>query len=176
MTVNEQIEVIHSRHEDWLKIAYFCSMNEEDAQDILQDLYCRLIEIGKKEGNLDRLFVRENKVNEVYIFQSIRNRCINRTKQLGKITSIEGAGELVDEGNEHILEKKRTVELQLEEIENASKGLKWFDKKLFELYIREGKGYRRLAKDIGLTFGTVKCSIARAKKFIKENVNQTDVK
>ena len=169
-----QVAIIGKRHNEWLRVAMFHGLPIEDAQDLVQDFYCKLMELGKKEGSLDRIFVEDGSVNEVYIFQSIRNRAINFKKLNGKVVSLEenNCKELKWEDDKEIRESKEEDEVRLEKVAEVMKGLKRFDRNLLVVYYRDGKSLRKLAKEIGISFPTILYSYRTTKKHIKEQLKK----
>ena len=170
MTTDQQIELIYSRHDEWLKIALFWGVNIEDAEDVVQELYISLIKMGRQEGGLGRIF-NGHHVNDIYMFRAIQNRCLNVHKSAGRTVGIEHCYDLPCENPEDIRQEKVEQEQLLEEIEGAKRELCWFDRKLLEVYYRDGKSLRQLAKETHISFPTIAYTVKKAKKHIKSKLH-----
>lgn len=60
------------RRQDFIRIACSIGASRDEAEDIVQELMIRLLEIDRREGNLIRI-TKEGKLNMSYIFRAIKN-------------------------------------------------------------------------------------------------------
>lgn len=139
-------------YNDCIRIAQWHGANLYDAQDIVQNFYLGLAQ----KDNLERYKI-DGEPNKGYVFISIRNQFL-------KHKAIESRYVVLDES---FLKQKEPVEvIYEEELFNAMKDLRWYDRTLFEIYVQEDHSVRSLAQATGINY----ISIFRTIKEVKEKL------
>jgi RNA polymerase sigma factor (sigma-70 family) len=167
MTNSEMVEIVYRNHNKWLnQVAYNFTNNKLDAEELVQDLYLRLMEmadISKIKYN--------NTVNLYYLYKMLRSIFLNQQKV--KINALPIDEELVNlhfeeydyaSDNEHEETIKRVNEI-------LEKDVYWFDSKLFRVYIEENHSIKSLSKATKISSSTIWTSLSKTKAYIKQNTN-----
>lgn len=132
--------------------------NADDAQDILQDGFLRVYEKihqfkfkGSFEGWLRRIMV---------------NTALEKYRQQYKVINIQDTQrEIPDEGYDDVTDTMTADEL-LEMIQELSPKYRM----VFNLYAIEGYSHKEIAETMGITEGTSKSNLSRARLILQEKV------
>ena len=146
------------------KYALSLSRNKEDAEDLVQDTYLKVMQ------NADRL--SENSNLKAWVYTIMRNTFINgyRRKQRSRM--------VVDDTEDNILITNATTEsndaadthLYVSEISRAISTMKDSQRDVFELFI-DGFKYQEIADMLQISIGTVKSRIFFARQKLMNNLS-----
>ena len=158
------IKDIYTRHDEWIRISIYCGSTQDEAMDIVQDMYLKLCEKQANEGDLCSI-TYENKVNMVYMFSMINNAIVSirRKKKEERLivnlhdTEIETSS--TNENEFHYL---------LEKIYATLQEMHWYDRELFMLYIKSGKSIRQIAEKTGISRTSINNTLQNVKQIIRE--------
>lgn len=135
----------------------------EQAEEIVQDLFYNLW--NKREALEIQTSI------EAYLFRSVRNACLNAIKHQKVRENYAAQAQASNNPGGH--ENRNPVEaLELQEkIDQAINALPPERKKIFLLSRFEGKKYREIADELGLSVKTVEAQMGSALKFLRENLS-----
>ena len=153
-------------HNEWLTIVKsFGEKNEHE--DIVQEMYLKLNKYTKLQN------IKQNgKLNKSYVWLTLRNLYYNKQNQSNKVNYID-----IDDCRTISAEdyNKLHFESQSKISERIQQGIdSWHyaDKILFEIYLKEKKSMRQLAKEIDISLTTVFWTIKRCKQRLLESVGE----
>ncbi|MEH0154364.1 RNA polymerase sigma-70 factor [Limibacter armeniacum] len=134
--------------------------NMEAAEETVQDLFCTLWE--KRE----ELTISSNLKG--YLFGAVRNNCLRQLKHL----------EVRNRHQQEVLKHADTlsdmdpmVELELsQKIEQCIESLPVQRQKIFRMSRQEGKKYKEIAEELGLSIKTVEVQMSKALKVLREEL------
>ena len=69
------------RHAEWLRMASSFKINNEDANEIVQEMYIRMHDYTK---DIERIMYNEKEINTFYIYITMRNIYYSKFLQFGK--------------------------------------------------------------------------------------------
>ena len=162
----------------WLNMSYIICNNKEIGNDILQELLLNMIEKN----------ITDDRVNDSYIFMSMKNRYMNYLRnnkkkiqddnyfnydnnteetELDKIERLEDLSS--PEDLEILIEKNIKDQRKLDIITETILTLETYEKKLYQLHFIWGYSQRDIAKRIGVSHMTINMRINKIKDKIKTN-------
>ena len=145
------------------RFAYGLSGNSEQADDLVQEAFARLLSSGKEsESYIDR-----------WLFRTIRNLYIDQYRS--QATANRYREELERTASEHSA-KDGQIEslLTLEEVSSAMSELPVEQQSVLLLVGAEGYSYQEAAQMLDLPIGTVTSRLARARKQLMKIVSMAE--
>ena len=153
-------------HNEWLTIVKsFGEKNEHE--DIVQEMYLKLNKYTKLQN------IQQNgKLNKSYVWLTLRNLYYNKQNQSNKVyyIDIEDCRSIsAEDYNKLHFESQSKIS---ERIQQEIDSWHYADKILFEIYLKEKKSMRQLAKEIDISLTTVFWTIKRCKQRLLESVGE----
>lgn len=136
----------------------------DQAEEIVQDLFYNLWN-KKNNLNIDISI-------EAYLFRAVRNACLNYLKhQKVRQQHVDSVRNSSDSGQISSDDSLETLELQ-EKIDEVVDSLPPERQKIFKLSRYEGKKYKEIAEELGLSIKTVEAQMGKALKSLRENLTE----
>jgi len=183
-------KIVSERHEEYLKIVKSFPENEtnNNAEDIIQDAYIELSELGTKkhkEGDkrinqkykdkptCERVLTESGEVNMVYIWITLKRVSMNHLKKrIKKSEHIIRLGEGFDmahiDGSQNVIGYNKV----LQRIEEETMSWHWYDRMLFDTYLKDGRSMRGLSQETGISLTSIFTTLTNCKKRLKLNVGE----
>ncbi len=160
------IKTFTDKHDIWLSYALKFTRNVDDANDLVQDLYIKLLKIG----DLTKL-CKNGKVNRSWVYITIRNMYVDSLRN--KPHNVEMV-EMVTEESDYDFEVDANIEQMLDIIRslNVDPCANYQNKHLM-LYVFSGESLRKIADEMGLTLNIITNAINNAKRRIKEEYRES---
>ncbi len=129
------------------------------AEDLVQDLFFRLWQDRERTNVTTSL--------KSYLFQAVRNRCINAVKVQGRVRSLneEVDDQLDEDGRSEDEHAERAARVNA-----AIEALPHERKKVFKLSRYEGLKYHEIAERLGISIKTVENQMGKALKTLREDL------
>jgi len=158
------IEIIASRHNEWRKMALYLGATDDNVNDIVQELYIKLIEIETNEGDLKRITGDNGKLHTMYIFKILQSKVIDEFRRQKKETfeQFETENDIIE------LEEVDTYSILMNEIRKCIDEMREYDQMLLELYFVYGFSFREIQKRTSIPTRSVFNIVKNAKIIIKE--------
>ncbi len=157
-----QIEAMFMKHyKEWCLIAYSYIENMIEAEDMVQDVFVKVLNRKRDTEILDL---------KNYISIAVRNtslKTIQRTKKTEKIKDYALAS-LAPSHEDYLIDIEYKAEIQ-----KAIKVLPKQSKKVFELCVLEGVKYQNAADTLGISINTVKFHLKKAYKILRKELRNT---
>ena len=157
MTNNQYIEKLYLRKKELIRIANYHGIFGYDCDDILQDLYIKLLLLK----DIDRYTVN-NQPNIYIVFMIIKNLIYDFRKREKKFEANETLEFAYIPEN---INENEKYDFILNQIENIPY---WFDKNIIQIYITENHTIRSLSKDTHIPFSTIQPIVHKFKEKCKE--------
>jgi len=167
MTNSQLVEHTYRRHHTWLtQCAYNLTNSKDKAQELVQDLYLKLMEMT----NIEKIIYKQD-VNLFYLYKMLRSIHLNGIKKAINILPIDD-DLLNKQAEEYSYEADSDFERMLELTHEALNKEYWFGKKLLEVYINEGHSIQSLHNATGISNSTIWTQLNKTKKSVREYVNK----
>ena len=166
------LELLATKHDDWVRIAFSMTGNMDDAQDLVQDMYLRLHRLGKTREQISY----KDTVNRYFVWTVLFNmfKVSRRTKVYKKLDTCEYLGneevtlEEYDFNEEHF----KSVETISNNIKDIVSEWKVYDKQLFNLYYMQGQSLRQIANGAGIGLNSIHNSVKSYRKILKDELSE----
>ncbi len=142
--------------------------NLEDARDAMQEGFVKVFTILSK-------FNRQSKL-ETWMTRVMINTAIDHYKRENKFVLYEEADKIVkDEGEEDQIFVEEQREVSEEDILEVIRELPDGYRIVFNMYAIEGLGHKDIAQALGISEGTSKSQLARARKHLRDLLRERKI-
>jgi RNA polymerase sigma-70 factor (ECF subfamily) len=143
--------------------------DRDEAKDILQDGFIKVFQSLEK-------FNREGSL-EGWIRRIVVNTAIDRIRKDKRSLVMSHSEDLLDEGvQDEVIEEDEKMNLNMKDVIRAMQDLSPGYKAVFNLYVMEDMTHKEIAEHLGISEGTSKSNLAKAKlnlrKILLENINK----
>ena len=181
---NKIIHILSERHNEWIKMAKSFGLSDDDANEIVQEMYLRLYDYTR---DVEKIMYNENEVNTFYIYITLRNLYYsgftnygktNKNKKMILFSEIESdtfnrlisrIAEDSDEINDEIM-KKINLDVLCDKIDDVIEDWYWYDKKLTKLYLNTDMSMRDISKETKISLSSIFNTLTNAKEKIRQKV------
>lgn len=171
MTNNKLVEHTYNKHHTWLlQCAYNFTNNKDNAAELVQDLYLRLLELK----DINKIMYKSD-INLFYLYKMLRSIFLNGQKK--SITMLPIDEELYNlSHSEYDLVADAEFERMIELTNEALDQEYWFGRQLLKVYIEEDHSIQSLHDATGISNSTIWTQLNKTKKFVKEYVKQNQTR
>ena len=156
------LEELYKYHDEWLAIAVAMTSTKEDAEDLVQEMYIRL---NEKLDSIERIRHGKDDVNRYFVYLTIRNLARdNLRKRRPDITYVDYIEELDRPEVEHTIEVMHDIDKEIG-------SWHWYEKTLFNIYMRSQKSMRDIADESGISLTNIFHTIKKCKQRLKDKIN-----
>lgn len=153
----EAIDKLFKKHKDWIGIVESFGCNKQDAEDIVQDMYLKIIRLvnsGKEISYGDDL-------NHFYIFRTLTTIFLDLKRKQGRVQFVPIEDINID------IEQEMDYEAIKEEVDKCLDDLYWYDRKVFDI-INSGKSVSELSRETTISYYSLYNTYRKVKDKIKE--------
>ena len=149
------------------RVAYHLTGNEQDAEDLLQDLYLKL---WQKRDDLP-----DETINDAYLATMMRNLFVDQRR----MKHVDASAELKNEEgppDERSLDRQIDAKDEAQQMEGLINQLPERDGKIIQMHVVEDRSYEEIEHDTGLSQGNIRIIVMRTKKKLKQqfqNITKT---
>ena len=164
--MEKDIKNLYLKHKIWIKIVKSFGCNNSMAEDIVQEMYIKII-LKIKDG-LDIKY-NENEINYFYIFRTLNSLYIDlkrKNKNIYKM-DIEHISEKLLASKVFILEQELDYEEKYKLVEKELNKLYWYDKKVFEI-INGGESIASLSRKTHIAYYSLYNTYTKVKIKLKK--------
>jgi len=180
------LNILAKRHNEWLRMASSFKINNEDANEIVQEMYIRMHDYTK---DIERIMYNEKEINTFYIYITMRNIYYSKFLQFGKSVKNKKIflfsefnrddiyklyEDVVEDYNDFIdnYEKKVKLEELFDVIDKEIDDWYWYDKKLTRLYFNTKMSMRDISKETKISLSSIFNTLTNAKEKIRKKAKE----
>ena len=160
MTADEFKKRYMAYHRRLYQLAYVLTSNPHDAEDLLQDLYLKMWQIRDRVSDINnpesfmatvmrRLYYDKKRVKEAEVLP------LSRAEERDIVATQD-------------IERKLELQEQDAELEDFISKLPPKEQKVIRMYVLEDRSYKEIGAHTGLTPGSIRILVMRAKNKIKQ--------
>ena len=181
----EILNILSKRHKEWIKMAKSFNLSDNDANEIVQEMYLRLYNYTK---SIDKIMYNKEEVNTFYIYITLRNLFYSKFTNYGKsknkkmilFSDIDEdkfntlINRMVDDNQEYDdnIKKKINLEQLCDKIDSVIEDWYWYDKKLTKLYFNTKMSMRDISKETKISLSSIFNTLTNAKEKIRNETKE----
>lgn len=165
------LELLATKHKDWIRIAYSMTGDIDRANDLVQDMYIRLDRLGKTKEDVSY----KDTVNRYFVWTVLVNmyKTSRRAKVRKKLEICELLGNDINtDYTDYDNDEDLAFEIVNKKIKAITSEWKPYDRKLFELYFIHGQSLRQIAFGAGIGLNSIHNSVKRYREIIKAELSE----
>lgn len=164
-------------HSIWVEqVAYNLTQDSNSAQDLIQDTYVKLLELS--DDRFEAIRFGPFDLNTYWVYITMKNHFLNKVKKQKETyidvqESIIFEKESIDTTDEKELQFERLnkeINDYLDELEKDQ--ARWFQAKLFRVYLNDGHSMESLSKHTGISKSTIFTTIRNMRLELREKFKQ----
>jgi len=155
--MKKDIEQLYDKHKTWIKIVKSFGCNDAIAEDLVQEMYVKII--IKVNKGLDIRY-NETEINYYYIFRTLNSLFIDLTRKKKNIY-IEGLENIKNKSDDP--DYLGTYEIVQKELDK----MYWYDKRIFEL-INGGESIASLSRKTHIPYYSLYNTYTKVKERLKK--------
>lgn len=164
--MNEQL---YNYHDDWIRLALSLGAGSM-AQDIVQDMYIKVIE---KYDDQPEKIIRDGRLNTYFIYVVLRNMIFDEHRKKAKDVVMYLDKNVQDWMNQipdtpYNYQQDADIELRLECAQEEIKNWHWYNQKLWNTYHQQNITMRKLSKETTISLSSIFNTIKNGRQSIKK--------
>ncbi len=164
------LELLATKHDDWVRIALSMTGNIDDAQDLVQDMYLRLDRLGKTKEQISY----KDTVNRYFIWTVLFNmfKVSKRTKVYKKLDTCELVGNEELKDSNYDFDEDYSFDALNSRVKGIVREWKVYDRQLFDLYFMQGQSLRQIANGAGIGLNSIHNSIKSYRDILRQELSE----
>jgi DNA-directed RNA polymerase specialized sigma24 family protein len=180
------LNILAKRHNEWIRMASSFKISDEDANEIVQEMYLRMHDYVK---DVNKIMYNDKEINTFYIYITLRNIFYSKFLQFGKAVKnkkiylfsefnrddlhklyedhIEDYNNLIDN-----YEKKIKLDKLFDVIDDEIDSWYWYDKKMTKLYFNTKMSMRDISKETKISLSSIFNTLTNAKEKIRKRAKK----
>ena len=154
------MNLIAKKHQDWIKICMSFGCDKETAEDIVQEMYLKLMKAIKDKG-LNIMYGEE--INYYYIFKTLKSLFYDLKRKGKNITILN----IEDENIKFNIESDVNYEIEYKKITDSLSTMYWYDRKIFEI-INSGEKMSELSRNTNIPYYSIYNTYNKVKNKLKK--------
>ena len=154
-----KIEDIYKKHQVWVDIVCSFGCNKDTAEDIVQEMYIKIL---KKLNNGLNIDFGNNDYNYYYIFKTLKSLFYDLKRKEKNINIIN-----IDEIKTSHIESSVNYNNSYSIIQKKLKNMYWYNRKIYEI-IEGGESIAKLSRKTGIAYHSLYNTYREVKKSLKK--------
>jgi len=161
------IDILADKHEDWLNMAKSFGVSDDDANELVQQMYIRITDYV---SDVEKILYNETEVNTYYVYVTLRNLYLrHHHKNNPKEVYLEEQ-EDIDQITpvENIKEQKEKFDEIFDKIDNITKDWYWYDKRIFNIHFYDEMSMRKISRETKISLSSIFNTLSNGKEKIRK--------
>ena len=167
------IKILGDKHQDWFYMAKSFGVSDEDANELVQQMYIRICGYVK---DVSKIMYNEEEVNTYYVYVTLRNLYLSNLHKAGnKTIYIDDWSKDINEmysASRSVNDEKEHFDRVIDKIESIVDKWYWYDKKVFNIHFYDKMSMRKIARETKISLSSIFNTLSNGKKKIKEGAIQ----
>lgn len=167
------IKILGDKHQDWFYMAKSFGVSDEDANELVQQMYIRICGYVK---DVSKIMYNEEEVNTYYVYVTLRNLYLSNFHKAGNKTMyIDDLSKDINEmysASRSVNDEKEHFDRVIDKIESIVDKWYWYDKKVFNIHFYDKMSMRKIARETKISLSSIFNTLSNGKKKIKEGAIQ----
>ena len=177
------IDLLAQKHNDWIRMAKSFKINDDQANEIVQEMYLRINDYVK---DAKKIMYNDKEINTFYVYITLRNIYYSNFYNTGKNIKNRKViyfSDIVDKDDsrnlakymiedpeeaQKIIDKKIKLDNLIDKIEEEIDTWYWYDKKMTKLYMNTKMSMRDISKETKISLSSIFNTLTNAKERIRE--------
>lgn len=173
------LDILSKRHTEWLNMAKSFKLDNNDANELVQNMYLRMHDYTK---DVKRIMYNEKEINTFYIYITLRNLYYSKFTNYKKKNKTVLFSDIDKENFKYIInkmsydiddfednyKKKVNLEALCNKIDSVIEDWYWYDKKLTKLYLNTDMSMRDISKETKISLSSIFNTLTNAKEKIRK--------
>ena len=173
------LDILSKRHTEWLIMAKSFKLDNNDANELVQNMYLRMYDYTK---DVKRIMYNEKEINTFYIYITLRNLYYSKFTNYKKKNKTVLFSDIDKENFKYIInkmsydiddfednyKKKVNLEALCNKIDSVIEDWYWYDKKLTKLYLNTDMSMRDISKETKISLSSIFNTLTNAKEKIRK--------
>lgn len=173
------LDILAKRHTEWLNMAKSFKLDNNDANELVQNMYLRMYDYTK---DVKRIMYNEKEINTFYIYITLRNLYYSKFTNYKKKNKTVLFSDIDKENFKYIInkmsydiddfednyKKKVNLEALCNKIDSVIDDWYWYDKKLTKLYLNTDMSMRDISKETKISLSSIFNTLTNAKEKIRK--------
>jgi RNA polymerase sigma factor (sigma-70 family) len=165
------IDLLAKRHKDWLNMARSFGLSKNDANEIVQQMYIRMVDYVT---DIEKIKYNKDDVNTFYVYVTLRNLYLSGFHKIDKrlvYTENFSNSSAYDKAVVDFDPKEKELFDELmEKIEAQVDDWYWYDKRIFNIHFYDEMSMRKIAKETRISLSSIFNTLSNGKAKIKESL------
>ena len=166
------IDKLAEKHLDWIKMAKSFRINNEQANELVQSMYIRLVKYVDVDS--DRIMYTKEEVNTYYVYVTLRNLYLS---QVHSYKSDYDIFEPVVHNESYINEDlnmryEQAHKNLFDKVDEIVDNWYWYDKKLWGIHFNGNVSMRGIASDTKISLSSIFNTLKNGKEKIRKQVQK----
>jgi len=163
------IKILGDKHQDWFYMAKSFGVSDEDANELVQQMYVRICGYVKDVG---KIMYNDDEVNTYYVYVTLRNLYLsNFHKGSSKMVYLDDLANDISEmysTNMKLENEKEYFDKVIDKVESLVDDWYWYDKKVFNIHFYGKMSMRKIARETKISLSSIFNTLSNGKNKIKE--------
>lgn len=177
------IDLLAQKNDDWIRMAKSFKINEDQANEIVQEMYLRINDYVK---DAKKIMYNDKEINTFYVYITLRNIYYSNFYNTGKNIKNRKViyfSEIIDKADSRALgkymienpeeiyaniDRKKKLDVLIDKIEEEINSWYWYDKKMTKLYMNTKMSMRDISKETKISLSSIFNTLTNAKEKIRQ--------
>jgi len=167
------IDRLAEKHYDWIRMSKSFGANSEQANELVQSMYVRLVKYV--DADSERIMYTKDEVNTYYVYVTLRNLYLSNTHSYKSDADLEDSsafGSKYSMYRDLDLEYEEAHKALFDKIDAVVNEWYWYDKKLWGIHFYDKVSMRGIASDTKISLSSIFNTLKNGKEKVRNEVSK----